>query len=130
MVTDFHTTHRREFFSQSLTDTWRSSLKQQGAQEGQTTSRFSLLEFLQNQNKSDAFTEEYTDAVEAPDEDPANMDASVEDLPLDINLSSPEQSDQLANDFWSTPLEMGFDSYDTRVDPFSRMFDDWALAEP
>ncbi|KAJ5975136.1 hypothetical protein N7481_008843 [Penicillium waksmanii] len=114
----------------SLTEIWRSSLKQQSTQEGQTTSKFSLLEFLQQQNMSDG-SEEYSDTVEPSGGGPANPDIRADEgLRLDVGIASVEQTEELSNDFWSTSLSMDFESYDTRVDPFCRMFDDWALVEP
>lgn len=130
-MVDFFTAHSDGVFPRSLTETWRSSLKQQSTQVGQTTSKFSLLEFLQNENKSDF--EEYPDGVGSPGEDPVNVDVRVDDdLRLDESATSTEniQTDQLTSDFWSTSLEMDFDGYDARVDPFSRIFDDWALVAP
>jgi hypothetical protein len=127
---NFHATRSNEIFSQSLTETWRSSLKQQSNQEGQTTSKFSLLEFLQNQNRSGGL-EEHPDTVGPSDGDTANPDILVDEgLRLDADIPPVEQSEQLSNDFWSTSLNMDFDSYDTRVDPFCRIFDDWALVGP
>ncbi|CAI7660908.1 unnamed protein product [Penicillium pancosmium] len=130
VVTNFYATRSDELFSQSLTEIWRSSLKQQSAQEGQTTSKFSLLEFLQQQNKSDG-SEEYPDAVEPSGGGLADPDVRADQgLRLDVDVASVEQTCELSNDFWSTSLNMDFDSYDTRVDPFCRIFDDWALVEP
>ncbi|KAJ5119512.1 hypothetical protein N7448_010181 [Penicillium atrosanguineum] len=113
--------------SQTLTAAWRSTLRQQGIQEGQTASKFSLLEFLHNQNKVE-------DANADEDYSVPNIDAPPEPSTLNgtdmgLGISATSDKPYLLDELWSSAqLEMDFDSYGTRVDPFCRIFDDWSLA--
>ncbi|KAJ5736658.1 uncharacterized protein N7483_001783 [Penicillium malachiteum] len=128
VVTDFYRTHTSEFLNQSLNSAWRSSLRQQGIQGGQTTSKFSLLEFLQNQNRSEeSASTEYTPGTADPEPCIQTQIDHIEALNMGVLAPNADTSDMSA-EFWSsTPLDMDFGSYETRVDPFYRIFDDWAL---
>ncbi|KAJ5110666.1 hypothetical protein N7532_001201 [Penicillium argentinense] len=130
IVTTFYTSHSHTLYQQSLTATWRASLRQHGTQEGQTTSRFSLLESLHNQNKSEESHTEDTDTVNiAADTHLPGAGTTVETTYC-LDVSQPPPSEELVtDDFWSTTLNLDFDCYDTRVDPFCRVFEDWALAD-
>jgi hypothetical protein len=130
IVTSFYEMHKDEMLPQTLTSAWRSSLRQQGVQEGQTTSKFSLLEFLQNQNGledtktveefSNVSTEFPSDAAGPTDVNPA--------VALDLVTPSSNRPGLLDDEFWSSSaLEMNFDLDGSQVDPFSRIFEDWSL---
>ncbi|KAJ5299276.1 hypothetical protein N7476_010833 [Penicillium atrosanguineum] len=127
VVTDFYQAHSDGMLSQTLTAAWRSTLRQQGIQEGQTASKFSLLEFLHNQNKVE-------DANADEDYSVPNIDAPPEPSTLNgtdmgLGISATSDKPYLLDELWSSAqLEMDFDSYGTRVDPFCRIFDDWSLA--
>lgn len=130
IVTSFYNMHKTEMLSQTLTSAWRSSLRQQGVQEGQTTSKFSLLEFLQNQNgieDTNTAGEYSTVATEVPSDSagPTEVNTAVA---LDMVVPSPGRPGLLDDEFWSPGvLEMNFDMDGTQVDPFSRIFEDWSL---
>lgn len=118
--------HGHEMLSQTLTCAWRSSLRQLGVQEGQTTSKFSLLEFLQNQNGIDDSntTEECSTITKVP----ADSVAPTEINKLDMDMSFPDRSGLPDDELWpSSMLGIGFEMEETQVDPFSRIFEDWSL---
>jgi hypothetical protein len=129
IVTSFYNMHRHQMLSQTLTSAWRSSLRQQGIQEGQTTSKFSLLEFLQNQNGIDDpnVAEEYSTDSKVP-ADSAVLTEAHAVVAVDMVLPSPDRSSLPDDEFWpSSMLGMEFDMDQTQVDPFSRIFEDWSL---
>lgn len=114
--------------SQTLTCAWRSSLRERGVQAGQTTSNFSLLEFLQNQNGIDDSdtTEEYSTVTKVPADSVASAEVNTV-VTVDMGMSFTDRSG-LPDDLWSSGmLGIGFDMEETQVDPFSRIFEDWSL---
>ena len=115
--------------SQTLTCAWRSSLRQLGVQEGQTTSKFSLLEFLQNQNGIDDSdtTEEFSTITKVPADSVAPAEGNTV-VTVDLDMPFPDRSDLVDDELWpSSMLRIGFDMEETQVDPFSRIFEDWSL---
>lgn len=129
IVTSFYNMHRGQTLSQTLTCAWRSSLRQLGVQEGQTTSKFSLLEFLQNQNGIDDSdtTEECSTITKVPTGSIAPAEGNTV-VTVDIDMPFPDRSGLPDDELWpSSMLGMGFDMEETQVDPFSRIFEDWSL---
>ncbi|KAJ5692019.1 hypothetical protein N7462_001442 [Penicillium macrosclerotiorum] len=131
VVADFYHTHAHQNLAPRLTAAWRSSLRQQGTQEGQTTSRFSLLEYLQNQNSAEdpGTPGEYCAApVNDVPADPVPLPEVNIGMGLTADASSPDRPDLLTDELWpEESLVIDFDTDGTHVDPFSRIFGDWSL---
>ncbi|OKL58639.1 hypothetical protein UA08_06242 [Talaromyces atroroseus] len=128
-VTEQYYSQSHAHSSQTLTALWREKLRSRGGDVGQTTSKFSYLEALEKHNSPHK-----ADRPGNVDTEASTVSASTDVTPgsgeiaLDLleGMMDGQEHNSLPEFFFPMSTNIDLACFETRVDPFYRIVDDWS----